>query len=56
MGTKPHGKSISFIIVSITAFTNDEAIKSCYEPGMVKVLNKPVNQDQIRDALKAYYF
>lgn len=46
----------SLKIVAVTAFTNEEAIKNCFDAGMVQVLNKPVNQDQIREALHNFYF
>jgi len=42
--------------VAVTAFTNEEAIKNCFDVGMVQVLNKPVNQDQVREVLQNFYF
>lgn len=45
-----------FPIVAVTSFLNDEAVKTCYKAGMVHVMHKPVNIEQIKAALDKYYY
>jgi DNA-binding NarL/FixJ family response regulator len=43
-------------VVGVTSFTNEEAVRTCYQAGMSHVLHKPVNVDQIKQALDTYYY
>ena len=43
-------------VVAVTAFVDTETVDRCYETGMVDVLNKPVNQENLEKVLETYYY
>ena len=43
-------------VVAVTAFVNEENIRRCYRVGMVDVLHKPVNCENLKSVLDKYYF
>ncbi len=53
-GQYPNGDRL--YVVAVTAFVNDENIQKCFRVGMVEVLHKPVNIEQLRQALDLYYY
>ena len=50
----PNGDGL--YVVAVTAFVNEENIRRCYRVGMVDVLHKPVNCENLKNVLDKYFF
>ena len=52
-GSYPNDDKLT--IIAVTAYINDQSVKHCYDKGITEVIHKPVNVDQINQALDKYY-
>lgn len=43
-------------LVAVTAFVNEESVKTCYQVGISDVIHKPVNVNHLKDKLTKYYY